>query len=92
MSEIPDDIRETADALWIRALNDGTPDAATMIAEAILAERRRCTKIVEGAGVASRDKYHSGEARWIAITTADHIVAALKRKTAPASPEGPAGA
>lgn len=46
MNEMPDDVRKTAEVLWLRALDDGTPDAAIMIAQALMAERRRCAQIL----------------------------------------------
>lgn len=45
--DIPQDVLEQGRVIWIEALADGTPDAAIIIARAILAERERCAAVAE---------------------------------------------
>jgi hypothetical protein len=47
MSAISDDLMEIGRQTWIDALHDGTPDAAIIIAKAILSERQRTADLIE---------------------------------------------
>lgn len=44
-ADIPQDVWDAAASVWLEALRDCTPDAAAIIARAILAERERCVLV-----------------------------------------------
>jgi hypothetical protein len=77
MTEIPDDIKAVAWEVWLAALNEGTPDSASLIAAAILAERKRCARIASTEGVTPQTNVHGGGPEW--YQHGQRIAAAIMR-------------
>jgi hypothetical protein len=64
MAEYPKDVLAKSNRLWEEALADGTPDAAFIIAQALMEEREKAARIAEREGVYPELNVFAGGPEW----------------------------